>query len=216
MNICSKRTIQFLALASALLLVSLSAHAQNWEAGVHYFELPERQPVQTGDDIEVREVFWYGCPHCYSLEPFIENWKQNKPDNAGFVLMPGIYNQITQFHARAFYTFEALGITDNVHRDFYDEIHQRGNRVRSLNGLLEFTAKHGIDRQAAEDAFNSFSVDANLRNAQKMFRDYEATGVPTMIVDGRYRVTVSSAGGQEQLLQLINFLVDKAAAERSG
>lgn len=209
----TKRILQLLAFTFAL--VSFSAYAQNWEEGVHYFELPERQPVQTEDKIEVRELFWYGCPHCYSLEPFLENWKQNKPDNAGFVLMPGIFNKITQFHAHAFYTFEALDITDEVHRDFYDEIHQRNNRVRNLSGLLEFTSKHGVDRAEAEDAFNSFSVDANLRNAKKMFRNYDATGVPTLIVDGRYRVTVSSAGGHEQLLQLIDFLIDKAAEERS-
>jgi len=209
-----KKTLQLLAFA--LVLASLSARAANWEQGVHYFEIANPQPVQTGEKIEVRELFWYGCPHCYSLEPFLQNWKQNKPDEAGFVLMPGIFHRASEFHAKAFYTFEALGITESVHRDFYDEIHQRGNRMRSLSGLVEFAAKHGVADNEFEDAFNSFSVDANVRSARKVFRDYEATGVPTIIVDGRYRITVSSAGGHEQLLQLINFLVEQAAQARSG
>lgn len=202
--------------ALVMVLASLSANAANWEQGVHYFELSEPQPVQTGDQIEVLELFWYGCPHCYALEPFIENWMKNKPENAEYVLVPGIFRKDTLFHARAFYTFEALGITGRVHRDFYDEIHQRGNRIYNLNGLMEYAAKHGVDQDDFKNAFDSFAVDTNVRNAQRLFRIYEATGVPTMIIDGRYRVTVASAGGHEQLLELINFLVDKAAKERSA
>ncbi len=207
-----RRTLQLVLFAA--ILGSVTAHAANWEPGVHYHELAEPQPVQTGEQIEVRELFWYGCPHCYSLEPFIENWLRNKPDNAEYVPTPGIFHQASEFHARAYYTFEALGITDQVHRDFYDEIHQRGNRVYNVNGLVEFAAKHGVDAEEVRDAYDSFSVDANVRSAAQMFGKYGATGVPTVIVDGRYRVTVSSAGGHEQLLELINFLVDKAAGER--
>lgn len=202
--------------ALVLFLASLNVQAANWEQGVHYFELSEPQAVQTGENIEVLELFWYGCPHCYALEPFLENWKQNKPKNAEFVPMPGIFRKDTEFHARAYYTFEALGIAGKVHRDFYDEIHQRGNRMYNLSGLTEFAGKHGVGPEAFKDAFESFAVDTNVRNAERMFRKYEATGVPTIIIDGRYRVTVSSAGGHEQLLELINFLVDKAAKERAA
>lgn len=214
MQACIKRTLRLVAFAA--ILTSLGVRAANWEQGVHYHELSEPQPVQSGNQIEVRELFWYGCPHCYALEPFIENWLRNKPDNAQYVPMPGIFHKQSEFHARAFYAFAALGIADEVHRDFYDELHQRGNRIYNVSGLVEFTAKHGVDADEFRDAFDSFSVDANVRNAGQMFRKYGATGVPTMIIDGRYRVTVSSAGGHEQLLDLINFLVDKAASERSG
>lgn len=214
MEFHTKRIFQLLAFT--LILVSVSVRAANWEQGVHYFELAESQPVQTGENIEVLEVFWYGCPHCYAFEPFVENWLKNKPDNAQYVLLPGIFQKQSEFHARAFYTFQALGITEEVHRDFYDEIHQRGNRIYNEGGLAQFVAKHGVSREAFEDAFNSFAVDANVRSAQRMFGKYEATGVPTMIIDGKYRITVSSAGGHEQLLELINFLVEKAASERSS
>lgn len=212
MEACIRRTLQLILFAA--ILASLAANAANWEQGVHYHELSEPQPVQTGEQIEVRELFWYGCPHCYALEPFIENWLGNKPENAAYVATPGIFHQASEFHARAYYTFEALGITDKVHRDFYDELHQRGNRVYNVSGLVEFAARHDVDADALRDAFDSFSVDANVRSAAQMFRKYGATGVPTMIIDGRYRVTVSSAGGHEQLLDLINYLVEKAANER--
>lgn len=214
MKACIKRMLQLVAFAA--ILTSLGANAASWEEGVHYDELSDPQPVQTDERIEVRELFWYGCPHCYALEPFIENWIENKPENARYVPVPGIFHKQSEFHARAFYTFEALGITDKVHRDFYDEIHQRGNRIYNVAGLVDFAAKHGVEADELRDAFDSFSVDANVRSAKQKFRKYGATGVPTMIIDGRYRVTVSSAGGHEQLLDLINFLVDKAAKEQSG
>lgn len=200
----------------AAILLSPGAQGANWEQGVHYHELSEPQPVQTGDQIEVRELFWYGCPHCYSLEPFMENWLENKPENAQYVPTPGVFHPRSEFHARAFYTFEALDITDQVHRDFYDELHQRGNDVYNVSGLVEFVAGHGVEPEAVRDAFDSFAVDANVRNAAQVFSKYGATGVPTMIIDGRYRATVSSAGGHTQLLELINFLVDQAAAQRGG
>lgn len=214
MKFSARRTLQLIGFAT--ILACAGARGATWEQGVHYFELAEPQPVQTGEQIEVRELFWYGCPHCYALEPFIENWLKSKPENAQYVLMPGIFHKQSDFHARAFYTFQALGITDEVHRNFYDEIHQRGNRVYNVSGLVDFAAKHGVGTEEVRDAFNSFSVDTNVRSAKQMFRKYEATGVPTMIVDGRYRVTVSSAGGHEQLLDLINYLVEMAAQEQSG
>lgn len=209
-----KRMLQLAAFAA--ILISLGVQGASWEQGVHYTELSDPQPVQTDEQIEVRELFWYGCPHCYTLEPFIENWIRNKPENAQYVPTPGIFHAQSEFHARVFYTFEALGITDKVHRDFYDELHQRGNRIYNVEGLVEFAAKHDVGADELRGAYDSFSVDANVRSAKQMFGKYGATGVPTMIVDGRYRFTVSSAGGHKQLLELIDFLVDKAATEGSG
>lgn len=214
MNTNPKILLRIVAFAS--MFFSLMTQAANWEQGVHYHELSEPQPVQTGEQIEVRELFWYGCPHCYSLEPFIESWLRNKPENAQYVPTPGVFHPRSEFHARAFYTFEALDITEEVHRDFYDELHQRGNDIYNVSSLVEFVAGHGVEPEAVRDAFDSFAVDTNVRSAAQTFRKYGATGVPTMIIDGRYRITVSSAGGHAQLLELIDFLVDKAARERGG
>ena len=118
-------------------------------------------------------------------------------------------------HARAYFTFEALGIVDSVHADFFDEIHVRRNRVQNLDQLMAFAAKHGIDNKAFKDAYDSFAVDSKLRHSALVSTRYGATGVPAVVVDGKYRASVSSAGGQQQLLELINFLVEKSTAERS-
>jgi thiol:disulfide interchange protein DsbA len=186
----------------------------DFSAGVHYFELIEPQPVQTGKQIEVLELFWYGCPHCYTLEPVVDEWLKTKPTKAELVRLPAVLRDSWAFHARLYFAFEALDVLDKVHTEFFDEIHKRRNRINSLEALTPFLAAHGIPKDDFMDAYESFAVDSKLRHALLMSNRYEATGVPTMIVDGKYRATASSAGGHEQLMELVNFLVAKAAKER--
>ena len=195
-------------------LLAGPANAANFQPGVHYFELKQIQPVQTGDQIEVLELFWYGCPHCFDLEPYIEAWLQDKPEAAEYVRLPAIFRDSWALHARAYYTFEALGMVEEVHKDLFDEIHRRRSRLNSLDQLVKFAGRHGVEEEKFKDAFESFAVDSKLRHARNMTNRYEATGVPTIVVDGKYRATVSSAGGQQQLMDLVNFLVAKAAQER--
>ena len=198
-----------------LAFTCVPAQGAEYKEGTHYHALPQPQPVQTGDNIEVLELFWYHCPHCFALEPFLEQWADNaKPENAEYVRMPGIYRKSTIFDARVFYTLEVLGLTDKTHADVFQEIHVRKNPFKSLEDLRDFLKKHGINEVDFKDAFESFAVDTKLKQAQLMFERYQATGVPTIVVDGKYRATASSAGGHQELMELTNFLVDKAAAER--
>lgn len=191
------------------------AWSANFSAGVHYFELLEPQPVQTGKQIEVLELFWYGCPHCYTLEPTVDKWLKTKPENAELVRLPAILRDSWTFHARVYFSFEALDVLDKLHVEFFDEIHKRRNRINSLEALTPFLASHGISKDDFLDAYDSFAVDSKLRHALLMSNRYETTGVPTMIVDGKYRATASSAGGHQELMDLVNFLVVKAAEERN-
>jgi thiol:disulfide interchange protein DsbA len=204
-------------LAAGILILAYTplTQAQKYEEGVHYNTVAQALPVQTGDKIEVLELFWYHCPHCFALEPALEHWLEELiPENAEYVRMPGIFRRSTIFDARVFFTLEALGIVNKMHADVYQEIHVRKNPFRELadlNGLLQ---KYGISESDFEAAFNSFAVDTKTKHAQKMFERYQATGVPTIVVDGKYRATASTAGGQTQLMELTNFLVAKAASER--
>lgn len=204
----------FFGVSAALIFLS-QAYAAEFELGVHYQELTQPQPIQTGDEIEVLELFWYGCPHCFSLEPHIEKWLKNKPKNAEYVALPAVLRDSWAIHARAYFTFEALGELDKLHPAFYQAIHVQGRRFTSPEGLADFAAEQGIDKKVFLDTYNSFAVDTKLRHARTMAKRYETTGVPTIIVDGRYRATASMAGTQENLMRLVNFLVAKAAEERS-
>lgn len=192
-----------------------TVRAANFEQGVHYFEVLSPQPVQTGDKIEVLELFWYGCPHCFRLEPVIETWLETGiPDNAQYVRLPAVLNPSWGFHSRVYYTFEALGALDALHPAFFDEIHVRRKRMNNIDQVAAFAERYNIGRDTFESAYNSFAVDSKARHAQLVSRRYDATGVPAFVVDGKYRASVSSAGGPQELMQLVNFLVEKAAAER--
>jgi len=197
-----------------LLLFSTSVFAApKFIQDVHYFALSKAQPTVTGKKIEVRELFWYGCPHCYRMEPLIEKWLTEKPANAEFVRMPAVLRDSWAFHARVYYTFKELNLVDKLHRPFFDSIHKERKRIRDDKQLADFTVAHGIDRQAVLDAFNSFSVDSNTRRARLMTENYEANGVPTIVVGGKYRTSAASAGSYGKLIEIIDFLVKKVAGE---
>ncbi len=205
-----------LPLASALILAYAPlAQAQRFEEGVHYQALAQAQPVQTGDQIEVLELFWYHCPHCFALEPVLDEWAEKaKPDNAEHLRMPGIFRKSTIFDARVYYTLEALGVLDQMHADVFQEIHVRKNPFRELSDLRNLLNKHGVSEADFAAAFDSFAVDTKTKHAQMMFERFQATGVPTIIIDGKYRATASTAGGHRELMELTNYLVEKAASER--
>lgn len=206
----------FTGLAAAVLLCGPAAAAE-YTQGVHYQELSQPQPVSTGEKIEVRELFWYGCPHCYRLEPTIQSWLENgKPENAEYVPMPAVLRDSWAFHGRVYYTFEALGMVDELHSKFFDALHRERRRITNVEQLAEWASQYGVEEQAVIDAFNSFAVETKMRQARVLVGKYQATGVPTMIVDGKYRTTGSMAGSNEELMRVVNYLVGLAAEERGS
>lgn len=202
-----------LGLLAGLLAVHGATGAE-YSAPGDYVELFQPQPVETGDKIEVREFFWYGCPHCYSLEPILQRWLKNKPANAEFVRMPAILRESWAAHARAYYTFEALEITDKLRGPLFRAIHEERRKLGDVESLADFVAQQGVNRKSFIETYNSSAVDSNVRRTQVIGRRYEIDGVPTIIVDGKYRTTSTMAGSHEELMKVVDFLVKKAAAER--
>ena len=188
--------------------------ADEFKEGVEYTSFTKPYPVITGDKIEVREIFWYGCPHCFNLEAPMNKWrKEGMPANAEFIRMPGIFRENWVPHARAYYAFEALGQTEKLHHAMMNEMHVKKKRLKTKDQIADFIATQGVDRKEFLDAYNSFSVDSLSRQAAIMTKRYGITGVPSIIVDGRYLVSASHAG-KGQLFNVVNYLVDKAAGLR--
>ena len=195
-------------------LITQTAWSQEFKQGVEYELLAKPLAVQTGEQIEVRELFWYRCPHCYTLEPYIHDWLSRKPENADYVPFPAVLSQSWELQARAFFTFEALGALDKLHMPFFDAIHKENKNIRSPKDLAKWAATQGVEEQAVLDTYESFAVDTKTRQAALLTREYGITGVPAIIVDGKYRTSGSMAGGNERLFALIDHLVAKAAQER--
>jgi thiol:disulfide interchange protein DsbA len=199
-----------------LLAFSLPVTGQEYEQGINYFPLKIPQPVHTGDKIEVLELFWYRCPHCFELEPYLNKWLKSKPDFIEYVRLPAVLNRSWAFDARVFYTFVALGLVDSLHEAYFEAIHTDRKRIVTVEQLADWVADKGQDPQQILDTFNSFGVDSMVAHAADMSGRYETDGVPTIIVDGKYRTKVSLAGGHNELIDLMNYLALRAQSERSN
>lgn len=195
--------------AVILLPLAMGVHAQSWQAGTHYQELSESLPTDSGDRIQVTEVFWYGCPHCYSFKPHVESWEKSLPGDVQFNLMPAILGKSWEPHARAFYALKALDSLDKAHSPLFDALAGERRPLNSASALGDFLSGIGVDRDAFVKAYDSFGVNARLQQSQSRIRAARVTGVPTMLVNGKYKVTASMAGGQEQMLDVVDYLIEK-------
>ncbi len=205
------------ALTLAVLNAGTAANAQEerFIEGGHYELLDKVQPVQTGDKIEVVEMFWYQCPHCYRLEPYLIEWQKNIPENAAYVAIPAMLSARWEFDARAYFTFEALGLIEQLHTQFFNAIHLKRLNINSVQKLQQWVDDQAIGEHDIIGTFSSFAVENKLSFASLMSRNYGLTGVPAIIVDGRYRTSVSLAGGHNQLIEVINYLIEKVKADRA-
>ena len=195
----------FLALLAASCLAAGPALAQPQPA---YTELKPAQPVEAQGKIEVIEFFWYGCPHCYNLEPFIETWLKKLPPDAQFRRVPAVFNERWGHDAAIFYTFEVLGVLDKLHRPFFDAIHRDHLRTDSPPALDQWLEKNGIEPRRFNDTMKSFSVQSKLRRATQLTLSYRIDGTPAMAVQGRYTVSADQGRSQKGMLDTVDFLVD--------
>ena len=203
-------------IASAALLLLPYAHADDsqpaslkFEEGRHYHKISPAVPTDVAaGKVEVLELFWYGCPHCYYFEKYLKAWKQDKSPDVEFIRMPAVLNRGWVPHARAFYALEALDEAERIHLIFFEAIHGQGRGLRDTASMSRFLAQHGIVADDFEKAYGSLYVETKLSHANQRIRQYGSSSVPTIIVNGKYRSTVSDAGGFQQLLELTNYLVD--------
>lgn len=179
-----------------------------FQMGTHYTRLSPTQPTSSNpDQVEVTEVFWYGCPHCFAFDPLLEQWREQQPGYVNFVRVPAVWNPLLQLHARAFYTAEALGKGAEMHAEFFREIHERGSRLDSEEQLQQFFTRFNVDAAAFKTAFDSFAVQAKLQRADELNRRYRIESVPTIIVNGKYTTDAPQVGSYEELLELVDELV---------
>jgi len=192
-----------------LAFVTASAQAA-YQEGVDYERIVPAQPtVAAKGKVEVVELFWYGCPHCFRFEPYIERWLPTVKDRVDFIRLPAILRPSWAIHAKAFYTAKALGVFDQIHRPLFDAIHVEKRHLGDEDSLADFFAEHGVDKAAFHKAFNSFSVDSEVKRAMQMTRRYRAMGTPAMVVDGKYLTDPGMANGFVNILKVVDSLVDK-------
>ncbi|WP_138438490.1 thiol:disulfide interchange protein DsbA/DsbL [Marinobacter alexandrii] len=203
------RTLGAATFLAAMFAFGVPASAETWEEGTHYQELDT--PVRTADNgkIEVAEVFWYGCPHCYNFKPVVEAWEEDMADDVEFVMLPAALGRSWEPHARAYYALDAMGELNKVHDALFDALAGERRQLNTPEALADFVAGHGVDGEAFLKNYQSFGVNARMQQAQAKIRGARITGVPTMLVNGKYKVSASMAGSHEAVLDVVDYLVAK-------
>lgn len=183
-----------------------------FQEGQHYHRISPAVPTNADSGaVEVLELFWYGCPHCYEFEKYLKSWKQDKPANVQFARIPAVLNRGWVPHARAYYALETMGELERIHPIFFEAIHEQGRRLRDMDSMARFLTQHGIDADEFKKAYDSFYVETKIKRSNQLVRQYGSSSVPTMIIHGKYRSTASDAGGYERLLLLVNQLSQQEA-----
>lgn len=195
--------------ALVLTVFSSLAMAADFVEGKDYIRLATPVAVSQPGKIEVAELFWYGCPHCYDFEPYIEPWIKTLPDDVRFERVPGTFSKLWKTHASAFYAAEALGIGEKLHADFFNRIHQQNQRLADENSIAKFFAEYGVTEAQAKKALKSFGVKSKVQQAGARLRGYQALGVPGMVINGKYRIDTGMAGSWPNMLKIAEFLIEK-------
>ena len=199
----------------AVLLTAMLSNVATAEIneGFDYKRVSPAQPTITKTKIEVVELFWYGCPHCFNFEPLLKDWLAKKPDNVVFVRIPAIFNPTWALHARAFYAAKSLGLFDDgkteFHEAMFDEIHKKKNHLHKKKDIQKIFSRFGVSKEDFENTFDSFAVNTKVNRAATLSKRYQLDGVPTIIVNGKYRTDGPMAGGRKGMLKVLDFLIKK-------
>jgi protein dithiol oxidoreductase (disulfide-forming) len=188
------------------------------KSGTEYMPTAQVMPTDNPAKIEITELFWYGCPHCYHLDPMLAAWVKKLPKDVEFKRVPGIARPEWVPMAKAYYTLEALNLTEKLHLALFDAIHKQKalNPTDEASTIMWITKQSGLDKKKVEDTYKSFSVTTKVSRAYQVFQASGATGVPTLIVEGRYITSSTLAGGNEEALKVTDYLIEKVRAENAG
>ena len=201
------------AFTVTLLALAFPAWAQ---APQPFQVLSPAQPTDGGGKIEVIEFFWYGCPHCYSLEPEVAAWAKNAPKDVVFRRVPAVANPLWEESAAIYYTLEAMGLVDQYHQKVFDAFHKENQNLANQRIREEWLKKNGIDVAKYNDVAKSFSVATKLNRAKQMTANYKVDGVPRVFVNGKYYTAPEFAGSGARVFGVVDQLVGMARKEKSA
>lgn len=207
--------IRCLSLLCALLLAPYAwaqGLVEKYQPGKHYFLIEPAQPTSTGKKVEVMEVFSYACIHCAHFQALVDKWKANKPEQAQMVYLPAAWNAPWEMVARAYYAAEAMGILDKTHQAFFNALHVERKPFNSMDDIAKWYAGYGVKAEDFLAMATSSAITLKINRSKQLIPRLGVEGTPTIIVNGKYRVTGESAAGYENVFDVVNFLVAKEAA----
>ena len=190
-------------LLTGLFPVSAQEHSHG---GPAWTQIKPALPTQSGDKIEVVEIFWYGCSHCYSFEPHVKSWLKTMPEDVAFRPVPGVLNSRWAVHARGYFAAEKMGALEQFHTPLFRALHAQRRNIFTRDSLIDFAAEVGLDKKEFARHYDSNETEVKMKQAFLMARDARITGVPAVIVNGKYLVS-ASAGSFERMIETIDDLI---------
>jgi thiol:disulfide interchange protein DsbA len=204
--------LKVLGFAGLLLLAQGLGAVERFVAGQDYGELDKPQPTAAGDKVEVIEFFSYGCPHCSNLEPHIMEWAASPAaESVNLVRIPVAWNQGMESFARVYYAAEAAGASEEAHAAVFKLLHEDKPAELTLPLIADVLASKGVDEERFMQSFQGAEVTERVQGAKDMTRRYKISGVPTLIIDGRYTVGIPRGNDFERMFEITDYLVDKSA-----
>ena len=198
-----------LLISLLLLVLPFSVSLADYDEGIEYKRLGKPLTTEDPAKVEVLELFWYGCPHCYRLEPHLKSWLKKQPEKVNFVRVPAVFNPKWAFHAKMYYTAELLGVLDKMHKPFFDAIHVQRKRLSSEGEVLAMFKKFGVSDKDFSSTFNSFAVDSLVRKATDITRRAHISGVPTLVINGKFVTDGPMGNGHEGMLKIADYLIKR-------
>ena len=200
----------FSSVATAIFAFSGTAMAANFVAGKDYTVVANPGTVQVPGKIEVREFFWYGCGHCFKLEPHMQTWLKKLPKDVRFVRTPAAMNPVWEQAARAYYVSEALGVRKKTHLTLFHAIHDQNQPILEQPALAKFYTQFGIPEAKFNSTYKSFAITSKIAQAQDLAKRYQLSGVPAVTVNGKYIVQ----GEDAKVTQVVDYLIEKERAAK--
>ena len=202
-------------LAGMFMLTAAMAAADPAEEGTDYQRLNRPLAVETGKKIEVVEFFWYRCPHCNQLEPAFEAWAKKLPADVKLRRVPTVFNQQWLPAAKLYYALADMGVLDKLHGKVFDAYHKDKLDLDDEAKLMAWVKQQGLDEAKFQAAYRSFSAQASAMKGTQAARDAGVSGVPSLLVDGKYLTAVSMTYTEDRLFEVLDQLIQRARSERA-
>lgn len=203
-------------LTAALLFTSSALAFAQAQPGKDYLVINPPQPTESGNKIEVLEVFSYMCPHCSHFEPTLAGWAKKLPADVQFRRMPVVFGRASwETLARTYYSLEALGAVEKVHSKIFDAIHEENLILQNKDTLAEWMGKQGVDQKKFSELLGSFGVQSKIQRSNQRAQNYGISGVPSLVIDGKYMVSTTQAGSEEGMLKVTDQLIQMIRAMKA-
>mgnify|MGYP001313858245 CR=1 FL=1 len=192
----------------ALVSLPMFALAADYQAGTHYIVLDQPIKSSNTETVVVNEFFGYTCPHCNDFESQLHHWASKQADSVTFMPIPVVFGRSWEPYAKAYFVALNLGVLDQTHQAMYDAVHIDERRMTNRQALASFFAEHGVSASDFDSAYDSFDLQNKLRQGGRLAAKAQITGVPSMLVNGKYMVNATLAGSKEGMLAVVDYLVE--------